>query len=96
MAGSPANGEAKAHRSSSPNISAPFEGMKQSLDRRRPADLMASLYVMDERGFGRQMQEMKTAMAEAGRDRSVADESTKSAKTISPRGLVPSPTGWRC
>jgi cell division protein ZapA len=41
--------------------------------------LMASLHVMDELwGLRRQMQEMKTAMAEARRDRSVADESAKS------------------
>jgi cell division protein ZapA (FtsZ GTPase activity inhibitor) len=40
---------------------------------------MASLHVMDELWeLRRQMQEMKTAMAEARRDRSVADESTKS------------------
>jgi cell division protein ZapA len=41
--------------------------------------LMASLHVMDELWeLRRQMQEMKAAMAEARRDRSVADESTKS------------------
>ena len=40
--------------------------------------LMASLQVMDELWeLRRQMQEMKTAMAEARRDRSVADESSK-------------------
>ena len=44
--------------------------------------LMASLQVMDELWeLRRQMQEMKTAMAEARRDRSVADESTKSRQT---------------
>jgi cell division protein ZapA len=41
--------------------------------------LMASLHAMDELwGLKRQMQDMKTAMAEARRDRSVADESFKS------------------
>jgi cell division protein ZapA len=41
--------------------------------------LMASLHVMDELWeLKRQMQEMKTAMAEVRRDRSVADESAKS------------------
>jgi cell division protein ZapA len=41
--------------------------------------LMASLHAMDELwGLRRQMQDMKTAMAEARRDRSVADESFKS------------------
>jgi cell division protein ZapA len=41
--------------------------------------LMASLHVMDELwDLKRQMQDMKAAMAEARRDRSVADESAKS------------------
>lgn len=41
--------------------------------------LMASLHVMDELwDLKRQMQDMKVAMAEARRDRSVADESAKS------------------
>lgn len=44
--------------------------------------LMASLVVCDELWeLRRQMQEMKTAMAEARRDRSVADESAKSAQS---------------
>ena len=44
--------------------------------------LMASLQVMDELWeLRRQMQEMKTAMAEARRDRSVADELTKSRQS---------------
>jgi cell division protein ZapA len=41
--------------------------------------LMASLHVMDDLwDLKRQMQDMKAAMAEARRDRSVADESAKS------------------
>jgi cell division protein ZapA len=41
--------------------------------------LMASLHVMDELwGLRLQVQEMKSAMAEARRDRSVADETAKS------------------
>jgi cell division protein ZapA len=44
--------------------------------------LMASLQVMDELWeLRRQMQEIKTAMAEARRDRSVADESAKSRQS---------------
>jgi cell division protein ZapA len=43
--------------------------------------LMASLLVTDELWeLRRQMQELKTSLAEARRDRSVADESTKSLK----------------
>ena len=60
--------------------------------------LMASLQVMDELwDLRRQMQEMKTAMAEARRDRSVADEFGEVArKAISPRASARWPTGWRC
>jgi cell division protein ZapA len=44
--------------------------------------LMASLLVTDELWeLKRQMQELKTAMAEARRDRSVADESAKSLQS---------------
>jgi cell division protein ZapA len=44
--------------------------------------LMASLHVTDELWeLRRQMAEMKTAMAEARRDRSVADESAKAAQS---------------
>jgi cell division protein ZapA len=44
--------------------------------------LMASLLVTDELWeLRRQMQELKTAMAEARRDRSVADESAKSLQS---------------
>jgi len=44
--------------------------------------LMASLHVTDELWeLRRQMQDMKTAMAEARRDMSVADESAKSAQS---------------
>jgi cell division protein ZapA len=43
--------------------------------------LMASLLVTDELWeLRRQMQELKTSLAEARRDRSVADESTKSVQ----------------
>ena len=44
--------------------------------------LMASLLVTDELwGLRRQMQELKTFLAEARRDRSVADESAKSVQS---------------
>ena len=44
--------------------------------------LMAALVVTDELWeLRRQMQELKTSLAEARRDRSVADESTKSLQT---------------
>jgi cell division protein ZapA len=45
--------------------------------------LMASLHVTDELWeLRRQMQEMKTTLAEARRDRSVADESVKSRQGV--------------
>ena len=60
--------------------------------------LMASLLVTDELWeLRRQMQELKSSLAEARRDRSVADESAKSVAGRSRRsGSAPWPTGWKC
>ena len=61
--------------------------------------LMAALQVMDELWeLRRQMQEIKTTMAEARRDRSgVAGANRRSrAKAISPRASARWLTDWRC